>query len=692
MSDEPEIVKTLRQEERLGYLSSHPSGIFFSPDMIMETAEDGAGQKNNSTEDGLTQTKKDLELNNIEDKYRVIFENYSIAITLVDAQERIVLWNKYAEELLNMNEKDLFKRPVASLYPPEEWAKIRSENVRRKGIKYRMETRMIKKDQGLFDVELSLCTLKGAGGNIVGSIGIIKDITEFKKTEKKLLESEHRYRTIFENSAIAITLTDGHERIVSWNAYAEKLLGMDKNELYLKPVRSLYPAEEWQKIRSENIRQKGMQHCLETKMIRKDNEQIHVDISLSVLKDAEGKITGSIGVIKDITARKKVENALISEHALLQSLLDNIPDSIYFKDEKHRFIKVNKAKAMHSNVTIEQMIGKTDFDFYSEDEATKMLDDEKKVMEHKEILQSEEKITRPNGDVEWVSVVKAPRYDISGNIVGILGISRDITDRKIIEEQLRNTHNDLSLVNKNLEKIVQERTAHIEQLLKQKDEFITQLGHDMKTPLTPLYALLPLVRKKVTDEQLQKHLDLMIRNVEYMNNLVQKTMKLAFLNSTSFQLDLQESCIWDIIERTIKNHITEMQNKGLSFSNHVEKDLKVSVDVIKFEELLSNLFSNAIKYSNEKGCIEIYVEKDNDFITFSIRDTGLGLTNEQAKRIFDEFYKVDKSRGDLYSDGLGLSICKRIVQKHGGKIWVESPGLGKGSTFYFTISLHIQSN
>jgi len=692
MSDEPEIVKTLRQEERLGYLSSHPSGIFFSPDMIMETAEDGAGQKNNSTEDGLTQTKKDLELNNIEDKYRVIFENYSIAITLVDAQERIILWNKYAEELLNMNEKDLFKRPVESLYPPEEWVKIRSENVRRKGIKYRMETRMIKKDQGLFDVELSLCTLKGAGGNIVGSIGIIKDITEFKKTEKKLLESEHRYRTIFENSAIAITLTDEYERIVSWNAYAEKLLGMDKNELYLKPVRSLYPTEEWQKIRSENIRQKGMQHCLETKMIRRDNEQIHVDISLSVLKDAEGKITGSIGVIKDITARKKIENALIDEHTLLQSLLDNIPDSIYFKDEKNRFIKVNKAKAMHSNVTIEQMIGKTDFDFYSKDEATKMLNDERNVMEHKEILQSEEKITRPNGDIEWVSVVKAPRYDISGTIVGILGISRDITDRKKIEEQLRNAHNDLSLVNKNLEKIVQERTAHIEQLLKQKDEFITQLGHDLKTPLTPLYALLPVVRKKVTDEQLQKHLDLMIRNVEYMKNLVQKTMKLAFLNSTSFQLDLQESCIWDIIERAIKNQSTGIQNKNLSFFNHVEKDLKVHVDVIKFEELLANLFSNAIKYSNEKGRIDIFAEKDNDFITFSIRDNGLGLTNEQAIRIFDEFYKVDASRGDLYSDGLGLSICKRIVQKHGGKIWVESPGLGKGSTFYFTTPLHNQSN
>jgi PAS domain S-box-containing protein len=683
MGEESETAKKLQKEELRGKLKKEFSGIF----MVSQTMDQLKTIDSSDLEGNEEKTKKDFELENIEENYRTIFENYAIAITLADEKERIILWNKYAEELLNLNEKDLFLKPVHTLYPLEEWKKIRSENVRRKGIKYRMETRMIKKDHGFFDVELSLCTLKGVGGNVVGSIGIIKDITELKRIEKKLIESEHRYRTIFENSAIAITLTDENERIISWNAYAEKLLDMNKDDLYLKPVRSLYPPEEWKKIRSENIRQKGMQHCLETKMIRKNNEQIYVDISLSILKNAEGKITGSIGVIKDITSRKKMEDELKNEHDLLQSLLDNIPDSIYFKDENNRFIKVNKAKAMHSNVTIHEMIGKNDFDLYPMEEAKKMLIDEIKVMEYKEIIRNEEQITRQNGEKAWVSVVKTPRYDTAGNVIGILGISRDITDRKKMEEELKETHQNLSQINKNLEKIVQERTADIEKLLKQKDEFITQLGHDLKTPLTPLCALLPVVRAKTTDEEMQKYLDLLIRNTEYMKNLVQKTMKLAFLNSTSFQLESQKSDVWNVVERIIKNQSTVIQNKGLEVHNYIDKNLILTVDILRFEELFANLLSNAIKYSFEKGFIEISAEEKQDVIEFSIKDTGLGLTNEQATRIFDEFYKVDASRRDLYSDGLGLSICKRIVEKHGGKIWAESPGLQKGSTFYFTIPL-----
>jgi PAS domain S-box-containing protein len=196
------------------------------------------------------------------------------------------------------------------LYPPDEWQKIRKENIRQKGIRYRIETKMFRKNVGPFDVDLSLCILKGFKGELVGSVAIIADITDLKKTEKELKESEKKYRTIFDNSAVAITMTDEHEKIISWNKYAETLLGMNKDDLYLKPVRDLYPASEWKKIRLQNIRQKGMHHHLETKIQKKNNEQIDVDISLSVLKNHEDRVVGSIGVMKDISDRKRTEKNL----------------------------------------------------------------------------------------------------------------------------------------------------------------------------------------------------------------------------------------------------------------------------------------------------------------------------------------------------------------------------------------------
>lgn len=133
------------------------------------------------------------------------------------------------------------------------------------------------------------------------------DITERKRAERELRSVQGRYQLIFENSAVAITMADESERLVSWNRFTEKLLGMNAEDLNLRPVRSLYPDSEWQRMRACNIRQKGMQHHFETRMIRKDGTEIDVDISLRVLKNAEEGHTVSIGVIRDIGERKRAE-------------------------------------------------------------------------------------------------------------------------------------------------------------------------------------------------------------------------------------------------------------------------------------------------------------------------------------------------------------------------------------------------
>jgi len=138
----------------------------------------------------------------------------------------------------------------------------------------------------------------------------IDDVTQWKKIESERLVAEEKYRMIFENSAVAITLVDEQERLISWNKYMEGLLGFHGEELRLRPIRSLYPWKEWEKIRTYDVRQKGMQHHLETRMLKKDGSIIDVDISLSVLKDSNGKTTGSIGIIRDITERRQAEEKL----------------------------------------------------------------------------------------------------------------------------------------------------------------------------------------------------------------------------------------------------------------------------------------------------------------------------------------------------------------------------------------------
>jgi len=270
-------------------------------------------------------------------------------------------------------------------------------------------------------------------------INLIEESDKNISNSIKIRDFEEGYKKIFENYFVGITIADEKERIISWNRYAEHILGMDEKDLFLRNVSTLYPPDEWDKIRSENIRQKGMKYKMETKMIKKNNEIFDVEISLCILKGAKGKTIGSIGIINDITTKKKIEEKLILKQYLLEALLENIPDSIYFKDKKGKYTKVNKEKASKLNKTSEEIIGKTDYDIYPEEEAEINIQDDEKVLNNGEkIINKIHSITDFKGEKHWISVTKVPRYNKKNEIIGLIGIDREITDIKESEEKYKN--------------------------------------------------------------------------------------------------------------------------------------------------------------------------------------------------------------------------------------------------------------
>jgi len=232
---------------------------------------------------------------------------------------------------------------------------------------------------------------------------------------------------------------------------------------------------------------------------------------------------------------------------------------------------------------------------------------------------------------------------------------------------------------------LQERTKEVERLLKQKEEFINQLGHDLKTPLTPIVNLLPIVREKVKDPEAQKLFDVISRNIHYIKSLVTKTLQFASLSSPSMKLNMEKINLSNEIDNVLERYRTILQKHNIKLENFVGKDIFVKADRLRLNELLDNIINNAIKYTPSGGKITVKARELNGEIEVSIHDTGIGMTKEQIKHIFEEFYRADESRHDVDSSGLGLSICKKIVEGHGGRIWAESPGLGGGSTFYFTL-------
>ncbi len=433
MKTEPEIIKTLREEERLSKLQKPLSSNSNRNSMSTTLVQQKEFISTNPKDFSRYEPKRTIiDLVSPQEKFETIFENYSVAITLADNQERIISWNKYTEELLHMQEKDLFMKPVRSLYPSEEWQRIRQENVRQKGIRYRMETKMLRKNNSPFDVDLSICILKGCKGEIVGSVAIITDITEFKKVEKELKESEKRYRTIFDNSAVAITLTDEYERIISWNKYAETLLDMDKKDLYLKPVQDLYPISEWQKIRSQNIRQKGMQHHLETKIQKKNGEQLDVNLSLSVLKNHEDKVVGSIGVIKDISDQKRIEKNLQESEKKFKLLYEKAPVPYHTLNPKGIITDVNEKWCKTFGYTKDEVIGRSIFDFISKHERMNAKESfSQKISRGKSYTNGNTREFQTiNGEKKYVISHDFFLFDENGKVVSIYTTMSDVTENK----------------------------------------------------------------------------------------------------------------------------------------------------------------------------------------------------------------------------------------------------------------------
>ena len=162
---------------------------------------------------------------------------------------------------------------------------------------------------------------------------------------------------------------------------------------------------------------------------------MNIELSSFFLFEKDDEIDNFVVIIRDISDRKQAEIKLSKEHDLLQTLLDNIPDSIYFKDDENRFIKVNKAKAAHSNASPKDMIGKTDFDFLPDVQAKKAFEDDEEILNTgKFIINKVEKITHVDGTERWVSVTKVPRFDSDGTIIGTAGMSRDVTEWKKLEQ------------------------------------------------------------------------------------------------------------------------------------------------------------------------------------------------------------------------------------------------------------------
>jgi len=256
-----------------------------------------------------------------------------------------------------------------------------------------------------------------------------------------------------------------------------------------------------------------------------------------------------------------------------------------------------------------------------------------------------------------------------------------------LKKKLAETEQKLNELNRGLEQKVIERTVEVNRLLLHTNKFIDNLSHDLGTPLTPMMALLPIIREEVKDPQVRELVDTCIRNAEYIKRVVHDTQELAELSAIEFYL--RKENLLEIINELQQKYDTVFKSCNITVQNYIDKDIYINTEKNKLIEVLDHVSSNAVNSMSNGGTLTFGVrkieQKTGSFIEISVKDTGTGMNGEKTDRLFDEFYKADESRHKLDSTGLGLTICKKIVEKHGGRIWADSHGDGTGTTIYFTI-------
>jgi two-component system sensor histidine kinase/response regulator len=384
-----------------------------------------------------------------------------------------------------------------------------------------------------------------------------------------------------------------------------------------------------------------------------------------------------ISKIWDLRLRKKtteipIGDNFFSDENLLRTLIDNMPDFIYIKDVKSRFVVANKKLAqIHGIRSPMQMAGKTDFDYYPKELAYKYYWNEQEIMASgKPLINIEEQGLDENGDIIYVSTTKIPLRDSSGKSIGLVGIGRDITSRKKAEEQLA------------------EHAKQLQKLNFTKDKFFSIIAHDLRNPFHSILGFSELLIKNykgIDDDKKQEFIGLIYESSEYAHNLLENLLQWSRTQTDSIKYRPSQQSLSQIIDETVHVLNASIKKKGLVLSSEIQKGISVYVDRNMIETVVRNLLNNAIKFTPSGGKITVSAQDNGNFLAVSITDTGVGISKEDLPRLFqfEDFHTTTGTAGEL-GTGLGLIICYEFIKKHGGEILVKSES-GKGSIFTFTL-------
>jgi PAS domain S-box-containing protein len=611
-----------------------------------------------------------------EEKYRFLIENAGETI-VVAQDERVKFINGNSFDLLGYRPEELVGKPFIDFIHKDDRKLVGERYARRlKGEEpsNKYSFRVINRTGEIKWVQISAVRIDWRGKP--ATLNFLTDITESKLSEIALKASETRYRTLFESSNDILVQIDTSMKLTDINYKAEEISGYKNEELVGKSIGTLAdkftPLSLAAMIANFAKRKLGFQvRPYEVEAFDTHRNKLSFEINAVPIKDGAGKDIGEMAVLHDITERKKAEAKLKESGAKFRSIVENSADQIFMLDKDNRFLLINKTTADLFRRGTQEIIGKTIFEVFPETTAAHFSENIKKVFETGESLSLDEKMVI-QGQEFYNSTKLNPVKDDEGNVTAVSGIARDITEHMKAQEEAQKA-----------------AAAVLEK--KRINELISIMSHELRTPLTPIivYASLFLTEKygKLAPKYLETA-DIIKKESDHLQAIIQDFLDAAHIvGDIPLRFSEKQVPIKPMLDELLLALWAQFEVKGISVEVSLPEGFPLLfVDAEKIRTVFSNLLVNALKFVPKGGWVKVTGEARGKDVLFRVVDNGIGIAPENLQKVFDKFFQVDststRKEGGM---GLGLAIAKQFVEMHGGKIWAESDGLGKGSRICFTL-------
>ena len=617
------------------------------------------------------------------------------AIFMLDPHGNVATWNHGAEGIKGYSAEEIVGQHFSHFYPPEDIQNEKPERELRTAAAdghYQEEGWRMRKDGSRFWANVLITAMRDSHGRLRGFSKVTRDMTEPRREEAALKETQARMGGIIDSAMDAIISINDEQNIVLFNAAAEKMFQCPAVEALGQPITMFLPAR-FREYHHRHVRGFGATGVTSRSMrslgvlsgLRADGEEFPIEASISQLEvEAQKQYTV---ILRDITERKRAEESLRKSEAQLQTVVESLDEGVVISDLTGKLVHFNRAAlAMHGFASMEECL-RREPDFADTFELRRMdgtlwqLDQWplSRILRGEKLRDMEVRIRRLEGGWERVFNYGGTLvHDANGKLLMAVVTIADITERKRAADEIRQ-------LNAELEVRVAERTAQLEAANKELEAFSYSVSHDLRAPLRAVDGFSQVLMEDFgpqLPEQGRHYLNTIRAGAQRMGSLIDDLLMFARLSRQPLRKRTVDT--GTMVSEALEELASQRQDRQMEM--RISDLAPCEGDRALLKQVWVNLLSNALKYTRlrEPAVVEIgCTARQGEAVVYFVRDNGTGFDMQYAHKLFGVFQRLHRAE-DFEGTGVGLAIVQRVVQRHGGRIWAEAV-VDQGATFYFTV-------